>query len=532
MNGSSNMNNKVLLIAFYCEKSIGIKNIANYLIKNGFEPTICFVKTSPTDPTPISDKEVDLVRSILYKNNFLFAGLSILSSYTLSEVKKINDMLRKDFELPIVWGGIYPTLSPKECAKECDILVRGEGEVSIFKLAVALQKKENWKNLPSICYYNEKGEYIQNELEPLLQDLDLIGYSPLPDEKTYFIEGNQIFNGNVESIDLFSREWNSYELCIGRGCPFSCSYCSSSKLREIYKNKGLYFRHRSVDSVITEIKEAVKKNPDIKEIRFWDEVFPSDKSWVKEFSQRYKKEIGLRFVVWGHPLLIKEEEIGLLVDAGLRRIIVGFQSGSPNVRNNIFKRPETNEQIIEASRIMSLFPSLEVYYDLIICHILESMKELKETYDLCLKLHAPFGLQIHGLSFLPHTDIIQVLIDKGLYTSEELNVIFNASFYDNYRQWNGPAANYYAENNKKETWLALIFLTQFSAIRGKVLKLAKNPEKNKKKILKLKHIIENFSHAEQEILKRKYPPPSHYSAFFFMKLLTLVKLFLYDKGCQ
>ena len=114
-----NINNKILLIAFYCEKSIGVKNISNYLLKNGFDPVICFIKTSPTNPTSITEKEIDLVFNLIYRNNFLFVGLSILSSYTLSEVHKINDMIKKNFNIPIVWGGIYPTLCPEECAKYC-----------------------------------------------------------------------------------------------------------------------------------------------------------------------------------------------------------------------------------------------------------------------------------------------------------------------------------------------------------------------------------------------------------------------------
>ncbi len=496
-----NTNNKILLIAFYCEKSIGVKNISNYLLKNGFDPVICFIKTSPTNPTSITEKEIDLVFNLIYRNNFLFVGLSILSSYTLSEVHKINDMIKKNFNIPIVWGGIYPTLCPEECAKYCDILVRGEGEIAMLKLSETLQKGEDWKNLQNICYYDENGHYIENDLAPLIQDLDIIGYSSIPYKNIFFVEGNEIFNGNVESYKLFPREWDSYELCIGRGCPFSCSYCSSSKLRNVYKGKGKYIRHRSVNSVISEIKEAIQKNPDIKEVRFWDEVFPVRKDWVQDFSIQYKKEIGIRFVIWGHPLLIKKEELGMLVDAGLRRITIGFQSGSPRIRNNVFNRFETNEQIIEISRILSSFPLLEVYYDLIICHPLENVDELKETFDLCLKLTPPFGLQIHGLSFLPKTDIVKTMIEQGVYSKTELENIFNSSFEENYKQWNGPRSDYYADNPEKKVWADLIFLSQFYVLRKKVLNLAKNAINNAGKIDKLKNIINSLSLEYQNFLK-------------------------------
>lgn len=497
------INNKVLLLAFYQEKAPGVRYLANYLNKNGFETSICFIKSSPSNPSAITEIEINLLKDLISKNNFLFIGFSILSSYTLSEVYKVNEMIKNNFDIPIVWGGVYPSLAPRECAKKCDILIRGEGEIPIVKLAQALMEGNDWKEIKNLCYYDKNYNYVENELEPLIEDLDEIDCPIIGGKNMYLIECNRIINEDPQLHSDFPQEWDSYDLSTTRGCPFACSYCSSSKIRDLYKGKGKYIRYRSVDGIIKELKEAISKNPKIKEIRFWDEVFTKNKKWTFEFAEKYKKEIGLRFVIWGHPLLIDYETIKILVDAGLRRIIVGFQSGSPNIRNNIFKRPETNEQIIESSKILSKFPLLEVYYDLIICHILESIPELKETFDLCLKLEAPFGLQIHGLSFLPKTDLIQTLIDKELYTEDELEEIFNAPFEENYKQWNGPSYNYYADNQKKEVWADLIYLTQFMAIRSKVIKLSKNPEKNKKKIKKIKTKIEKLSYEKQEKLKRK-----------------------------
>ncbi|MBQ4123157.1 B12-binding domain-containing radical SAM protein [bacterium] len=494
--------NKILLLAFYLEKAPGIRYLANYLLKNGFEPTICFVKTSPTNPSSISKKEKELLKELIEKNDFLFIGLSILSSYTLSEVIKVNNMIREHYNIPVVWGGVYPSLMPEDCAKYCDILIKGEGELALLELANTIRNGQDWKNIQNVCYYDENGNYHENKLRPLVENLDEIGYPLISDKHMYLIEGNKIFNEDPQLNSNFPQNWESYELTTTRGCPFGCSYCSSSKIREIYKGNGKFFRFRSVDNVIKELTEAIEKNPNIKEIRFWDEVFTTNKEWIEEFSKKYKEKIGLRFVTWGHPLLIEKETMEMLVDAGLRRIIVGFQSGSPHVRNEIFKRPESNEQIIEASKILSSFPELEVYYDLIICHILENISELKETFDLCMKLSAPFGLQIHGLSFLPKTDIIQTMINDGLYTEDELNNIFNAPFEENYRQWNGPRSDYYADNPEKEMWANLIYLTQYKSIRKKLINFIKSPKKNEKRIKELKRKMENLTYEEQENAKK------------------------------
>lgn len=493
-------NNKILLIALHIEKAVGVRYLAKYLIQNGFDPTICSIHkypVSPNLPEKISEEEILLLKELAQKEKYLFIGISILSSYTLSEVYRINDMLKNNVDIPIVWGGVCPSLMSKECAKHCNIVIKGEGEIPILRLAQALQNGNDWKEIPNLCYYDTNGNYIENELEPLIQDLDIIGYPLIDSENMFHIENNKIIQIDQQA------QTNSYELSASRGCPFGCSYCSSSKIRDIYKGKGKYARIRSVNSVIEELKEAIKKNRNINEIHFWDEVFVTDKLWLSEFAQKYKKEIGLRFIIWAHPLTINHETISLLFDAGLRRVLIGFQSGSPNVRNNIFHRPESNEQIINASKILSSYEGLEVYYDLIICHVLESITELKETYDLCLKLEPPFGYQIRGLSYLPKTDITKTMVNMGIYTQEEMDNIFNAPFEEHFIQWNGPSVNYYSDEPRKAVWADLIYLTQFQSIRNQILKLAKNADRNHSKIRELKIKMENLSSKEQDKARMK-----------------------------
>ena len=492
------MTNKILLITTHIEKAFGVRYLSKNLIKHGFEPIICSIHKypkSPNLPTPITEKEIKLLKEIIEKHDLLFIGISILSSYILSEVNKITKAIKEDYQTPVVWGRAYPSLMPQECAKFCDIVIKGEAETAIVELARVLQNGGDWQNINNLCYYDEQGNYKENELLPLIEDLDTIGYPLIGGKDIYHIENDRIIEGDPQT------ETDYYETNASRGCLFSCTYCSSSKIRGIYKGKGRYNRKRSVDNVIAEIKEALSKNKNIKEIRFWDEIFISDKKWLTEFADKYSKEIGLKYAIWWHPILVEEEIINLLYKSGLRRILLGIQSGSPNIRNNIFKRPETNKQILKASKILSKYKDLEVYYDLIICHVLETMEELKETFNLCLKMSPPFGLQIRGLSYLPQTDIIQTLIQRGIYTEEEMNNIFNSSFEEHFIQWNGSSADYYSDEPKKIVWADLIYLTQYPTIRKEVIKLSHNAFENYQKIKKLKNKMESMGYEERERAK-------------------------------
>ena len=485
-------NNNVLLLTIYNEKAPGVRYLANYLKKNGFNPTVVFLKGNIYNTKPISDKELSLFREIVDKKEYLFIGLSILSSFTLSEIQKIIDLIRNNYKIPLIIGGAYPTIMHEQCAKKADIVIRGEGELSLLNLAIAFQQNQDWTTIPNLCYFNQDGEYIKNEIDTAVQNLDSIGYPLIGGNNMYFIEGDTVINQDPQLSTDF------YELTCSRGCPFNCSYCYSSKFRSLYKGKGKYLRFRSVDNVFEELNNAIRQNPNIKEIRFWDEVFSTDPDWIENFVDRYKKEIDLPFHIWGHPLVIKEDILKLLADAGLQRIVVGFQSGSPNVRNNIFRRRETNEQIIKASKIISYYKIPEVYYDLMICHPLENLNEIKETFELCLQLEPPFRLNIHGLGFLPGTDIVDMAIEKGIYTREELNDMFLADEKSQLKFFYGINRGYYGEEDKKAVWADLIYLTQFHNLRSEILSLSKYAEKNKEKIKELKTKIESLPFEEQD----------------------------------
>ncbi len=520
-------NNEVILIMAYGERNIGVRYIANYLIKNGFDPTIVFLKTfnSLYNSPKITNKELYLLKKIIKRKDYLFIGLNMHSSSVVYETKKLIKMLGKEFNIPFALGGAYPTIKPKECASKCNIVLRGYGEKSVFQLAKAIQEGSGWENISGACYYDSKNRYIENEVESFGQDLDTVAYPIIDWKEMYVIDNDDIYQVDPQLTSDF------YELSASRGCHFSCSYCCAAALAGIYKNKSGSFGCRSVDSVIKELKEAVQKNPDIKEIRFWDEVFPSDKSWVEEFAYRFKKEIGLKFHIFGHPLMIKEDTVKMLVDAGLYVMAVGFQSGSANLRNKIFNRSETNEQIIKASKILSSCKVPRVYYDLMICHPLETLEELKETFDICMKLEPPFHLQLHGLGILPGAQILKLLVKRGIYTEKKIDKITSSSFAKQDALLLGPFRNYFYGDYKKKVWATLIYLTQFPELKEELALLSAAPFKNIKRINELKaqrkfthqHLIDIKFCDYENLYKRSLNIFMYYTNSFFSSIIKKEK---------
>lgn len=488
----------ILLIGFYNEKALGVRYLANYLKKHGYILHILFFKKfNSIKPSKVSSKELDLLEELIKKIEPSYIGLSVMSSLYLETIFLVNDRIKEKFNIPIIWGGVYPTLFPERALKYCNFVIRGEAEDAFVELLNKLEENNDLSDIKNLAFINESGEIIINEVRPLIQDLDIIGYPEIGGENKYFISNNTLKKGDPQLKSL------GYELTASRGCPFACSYCSSINIKRLYLNKGRFIRFRSVDSVMKELNEAKGKIKNLKFVHFWDEIFPDEEEWIEEFKERYKKEIGLPFKIWGHPLKIKKRVIKNLVEAGLYQIVVGIQSGSLRVRKEIFRRTETQEQIIKSSKILSECKVPRVIYDFMLKHPFETVEDLKETYKLCLKLEPPFELQLHGLNFLPGTDIVEMAIERGFFTKEELEKIMYSSIQEQYDMYWGSAAEKRATENS--VWVSLIYLTQFPSLKPFIKKLSKEVEKGNKEnlVVLLQKIMKQISRFKNLTLKAK-----------------------------
>lgn len=489
---------KVLLIGFYNEKALGVQYLANALKKKGYVPHILFFKEfNSIRPTKASEKELELLESLVREVKPSYIGLSVMSSLYLESVHMVSSRIREKFEIPVIWGGVYATLFPDRALEQCSYVIRGEGENAIVELIEALENGEALSGIENLVYRDDKGETVINDVRPLVQKLDELGYPDITDENRYFIHNDRLDRGR------FILNSYTYELAASRGCPFACSYCSAINLNRLYHNKGKYVRFRSVDSVIGELKTAKWNMKNLSVIHFWDEIFSDEEGWVEEFKEKYKKEIGLPFNIWGHPLKIHERIISNLVEAGLHQIVVGIQSGSMRVRKEVFNRPETQEQIIEASRVLSMCRVPRVIYDFMLRHPFENLDDLRETYKLCLQLEHPFGLQLHGLNFLPGTDITEMAVADGLLSREELDGIMYGTIQHQYDMYWGPAAANRINDNS--AWLSLIYLTQFAALRPLLEKLGETAGMGGSAVTisKLRQVMEKLSRCSSLFSKAK-----------------------------
>ena len=262
------MNKDVLLIGFYNQRALGVRYLANALNSNGYNAHILYFKEfNSINPSKASKKELDLLEDLITEIKPSYIGLSVMSSLYLESVYMVNNRISEKFDIPIIWGGVYPTLFPEKALKYGDYVIRGEGELSLIDLLDALEKSEDPSDIENTTLYNDQNEIIKNPLRPLVQDLDILGFPKVGGKNIYFIHNDELSYGDPQVKGF------TYELAASRGCPFACSYCSSVNLKRIYAGKGRYVRFRSVDNVIEELKEAKSTIKNLKIIHFWDDFF-------------------------------------------------------------------------------------------------------------------------------------------------------------------------------------------------------------------------------------------------------------------
>jgi len=249
------------------------------------------------------------------------------------QIKNINKQINNK-NIPIICGGYHATIAPEDIIKQdCfDMVCIGEGEEPILELANSIGKGKFNTNIKNIWFKVGENKVKRNSLRPLQQNLDKL---PFPDRDLFNYKHYLNYNKGIAT------------LIASKGCPFGCAYCINNFLLKKYKKLGKYLRFRTADSIIKEIKQIKNKfGGMIKEIEFYDDTFTLNKTLVKEFSEKYPKQIGIPFNINIRAGSVTKQDLQHLKNAGCYRVSIGIESGDEFIRNKIMKRNQTDKQII------------------------------------------------------------------------------------------------------------------------------------------------------------------------------------------
>jgi len=257
--------------------------------------------------------------------------------FELSKIAKnhVKDMI-------IVCGGVHPTLAPELLldAPHIDYIIKGEGELALNELINNIETHDIDKilNTHNLCYSRD-GELIQNELLPLVENLDMLA-PPNKDVYPYY-ESSIVTTGMAPFF-------------FTRGCPYTCTYCFNQFVADIYGRKRNFPRFRSAKICIDEILSiVVKYNKEINSIYVGDDIFGANKEWREEFCSLYKEQVydkyGIKFMILMRVEMCQNNELPqLLKKSGCYSVFFGVESGDDELRREILDRKMKEVTIVNA----------------------------------------------------------------------------------------------------------------------------------------------------------------------------------------
>jgi hopanoid biosynthesis associated radical SAM protein HpnJ len=168
--------------------------------------------------------------------------------------------------------------------------------------------------------YRTNGHVSRTAERPPLEDMDRLPF--VVDVYKRDLEVERYFIGYLQHpyVSLYT----------GRGCRSKCTFCLWPQTVG-----GHRYRTRSVEHVVAEIERARRLFPQVKEYFFDDDTFTDDLPRAEAIA----RGLGRLGVTWSCNAKadVPYETLKVLKDNGLRLLLVGYESGSQAILNNVRK---------------------------------------------------------------------------------------------------------------------------------------------------------------------------------------------------
>lgn len=369
---------------------LGLVSLATVVKNNGYEGLIIdlnqpvFYKTLSYS----SDQGDNLSKIIDYlvaQSSKIYAFYTMCNNYheVLYMAKKIKETVP---DSRILLGGPHATLTAKETLTDfffIDAIGIGEGEETILSMIDLLCGYEKNRTPKGVLYRDKNTNAIIGEVsDHMVENLDT-----LPHLDYSLIDMNGVQSINIE---------------VGRGCPFSCTFCST---KNFWKRKS---RVKSIDRIIDEIKH-LQNTFGISDFVFTHDLFTLNKAHVLEFCERLVKEqLTITWSCQSRVDTIDKEMITAFKNAGCTSIFFGIETGSAHMQKKISKN-------LNLDRVYEIIQFTKQNKIQAICSFIygfpqESIEDLNDTLKMIYKLMQlkAYKVQLFHLAILPGTEIFSV----------------------------------------------------------------------------------------------------------------------------
>jgi radical SAM superfamily enzyme YgiQ (UPF0313 family) len=366
------------IVLFYPDVQGGQSNLIAPL-------SLIYIGTLLTEDYEIAiiDQRVDrdwrgTLRNQLNSDRVVCAGISSMTGPQIAGGIEAASLIRRlSPSMPIIWGGVHPSLLPEETIHNefVDIIVVGDGEVTFKELADVL------KNGPA---YD-------------LVDVDRYKSTPA-------------WTARV-----------SLPLITSRGCPHRCGYCYNTKF------STRKWTCLSPEQTVELIMELVNRY-NISGIFLLDDNFFVDLKRVRRICELLiDKNVDIR--VYNANCRadsierMDENLLSLLKQAGFDQLFVGVESGSDDVLGKIGKDITVEQVLSINTRLKNA--NIKPFYSFMAGFPFESLEDIKKTLLLMKRLVGEYpDAIVYRLQFytpFPGTELFEFVAKQGMKLPDSLD---------------------------------------------------------------------------------------------------------------
>ncbi len=330
-------------------------------------------------------------------DDYLFVGISMLTGEIISNGLEVARIIKGyDPDIPVVLGGVHPSLLPEESLGNplVDIVVIGEGEKTAQELALCLMGDGKLSGIKGIAW-KENGKVAINPKRELL-DMDEIEF-----DVPYELLGRHFYSSSTMPVHT------------SRGCPYRCGFCYNPVL-----NKRRY-RYKSAERVIAEI-EYLHGKYGVHNFNFdyEDEFFVDPKRAYGIFKAVIDKGLKInwsafcRFNTFDRAIeRFGDDFTDVLKKSGCYYLSFGAESGSQRLLDDVIEKDIKVEQIVRTIDRMKRAGIMH-RVSFICCFPTETEEDLGHTFDCMERIskgNRKIVLGIFKLVPLPCTKIYDTL---------------------------------------------------------------------------------------------------------------------------
>jgi hopanoid biosynthesis associated radical SAM protein HpnJ len=301
--------------------------------------------------------------------------------------------------LKVCFVGPPVTVEPEKALQErvIDFIVRKEFD---YQIADYANGRKTLAELPGVSFRNPDGSVTHNADAGYIENLDELPWV------------TQIYKRDLDfrryNVPFLLNPFISFYT--SRGCPAMCTFCLWPQT-----HSGHRWRLRSSDDVVNEVRWALENFSGLKEIFFDDDTFNYQKKRTIELCSKLAP---LNFT-WSCTSRVTTDydTLKAMKDAGARLMIVGYESGDPQILKNIKKGATIDMAKRYTENAHKL--GLTIHADFIVGLPGETPESIRRTIDFAKNLDCE-TIQVSIAHPYPGTEFYSYVQQNGLITIDSM----------------------------------------------------------------------------------------------------------------